>query len=79
MTGLVAGIAGLVVLSVLWVAVDSERYDWSRWAHPSHPEWHCAADSAGTWLVCCIGLWPVFFPGYLWDRKYAPRKIPVGE
>ena len=76
-----AAIIGFAV-AVVWVASsflvaqDSEKYDWSLWKHPTRTEWNSAADSYATWLVACLTLWPVFFPGYFWDRKYAPRKAP---
>jgi len=70
----VIGIVLLVLSSAFWVAIDSEKYDWTLWTHPGHPEWNCAADSFGTWFIACALLWPVFFPGYFFDRRFAPRK-----
>jgi hypothetical protein len=68
-------IIGLIVVgSSGWVAYDSAKYDWSRWIHPTHPEWNSAAESPGTSLLVCLVMWPAFFPGYFWDRKYAPRQ-----
>jgi len=64
----------IAIATSFYAAADSEKYDWTQWRHPERPDWHCAANSFGTWLVICLVIWPVFFPGYLWDRKYAPRK-----
>ena len=72
--GIGAIIALVIVGTSIWAAEDSTKYDWSSWAHPTHPEWHSAGESPGTWLLVCIVMWPAFFPGYFWDRKYAPRR-----
>jgi hypothetical protein len=71
---IVAVIVVIVLASSIWVSHDSDHYDWDSWTHPTHPEWNCAAESPATWLVACLFLWPVFFPGYFWDRRYAPKK-----
>jgi hypothetical protein len=71
--GLIIGLIGLA--SSAWVAQDSTKYDWSKWRHPTHPEWNNAAESPMTWFLVCFLLWPCFFPGYFWDRKYAPRQM----
>lgn len=68
------GIAAVIIASAFWVAINSERYEWSRWHHPRHDDWNPAGESFGTWLFVCVVLWPVFFPGYFYDRRYAPRK-----
>jgi hypothetical protein len=65
--------------STMYVASDSAHYDWTAWHHPTHDDWHPAADSPGAWFVICLLLWPIFFLGYFWDRKYAPRKPPAGR
>jgi hypothetical protein len=64
----------VVVATSIWVSLDSEKYDWREWNHPRHADWHSAAESPATWLVACLLLWPVFFPGYFWDRKFARLK-----
>lgn len=56
-------VAVVIFASSLWVANDSEKYDWSLWSDPKHPEWNSAAESFGTWVFACLLLWPVFFPG----------------
>jgi hypothetical protein len=72
---LIGAASGLVIfISSFWVANDSTHYDWSKWTDPRHPESHCAADSFWTWFLACFLLWPVFFPGYFWDRRYAPAR-----
>jgi hypothetical protein len=79
MTSIIILLAGLIVcVSSVWAAHDSECYDWSAWNNPRHPEWNPAAESFGTWFLACFLLWPVFFPGYFWDRRYAPLKTTVG-
>jgi hypothetical protein len=64
----------IVLATSLWIAYDSEKYDWGPWKHPRRPEWHCAAESPATWFLMCATLWPAFFPGYFWDRRFARRK-----
>ena len=73
----VGPLIGFVVLaSSCWVAFDALNYDWSLWVHPDHLEWDRTAGSPAAWFVGCVLIWPVLFPGYLWDRKYAFRRTP---
>ena len=67
------GFLPLIVLSAAWVAYDSTKYDWDGWAHPTRPDWTSAATSPATWFTVTLLLWPIFFPGYFWDRHYAKR------
>lgn len=70
----IGSICALVVLgSSAWASADSARYDWSQVEASGTPEWNSAADSPFSWFLACLLVWPFFFPGYFWDRKYAPR------
>ncbi len=71
---LVFVVIGTVLTTASWVAIDSEKYDWGEWHHPTRQAWNPAATSRTTWFVAVATLWPVFFAGYFWDRHYAPRK-----
>lgn len=69
-----AGLLAIVVLgSIIAVLVDAAGRDWSRWRDPQHPERMPLGDGVGTWLIVLVVLWPVALPGYLIDRRYAPK------
>lgn len=63
----------LIIGSMVYVLVDSTRYDWARWRDPRHPERMPLGDGPGTWLIVLAVIWPVAIVGYLIDRRYAPR------
>lgn len=67
-------VLGLVLGSARWASLDSRRYDWRAWRHPRRSSCLPVACSERTWFLAVVVLWPVFFPGYLMDRRHAPRQ-----
>jgi len=53
----------LQLLSVVWVAIDSSKRDWSE---------DKFANRTWKWVVGCLFLWIVAFPAYLIRRGNAP-------
>lgn len=55
----------IYVASVVWVAVDAGRHDWSQRRR--------GAKTAAGQVIGVVILWIVFFPLYLVQRRQVPR------
>jgi hypothetical protein len=55
-----------VIVTTIWVGIDSSRHDWN------------AGGATAGWVIGCLALWIVFFPVYLYKRTKVPLKGQPG-